>query len=107
LLAGRTALDDVVRRVNTEYASVDSITILGHSDLIGRPDDKQKISEQRAQTVRDYLLRNGLSTTRILSQGRADREPVASSCGITPTPLNILCNRPNRRVAIEITGIRR
>jgi OOP family OmpA-OmpF porin len=107
LLAGRTALDDVVRRVNTEYASVDSITILGHSDLIGRPEDKQKISEQRAQTVRDYLLSNGLSTTRILSQGRADREPVASSCGVTSTPLNILCNRPNRRVSIEISGIRR
>lgn len=107
LLAGRTALDDVARRVNTEYASVDSITILGHSDLIGRADDKQRISAQRAQTVRDYLLSNGLSTTRILSQGRADREPVVSSCGVTPTPLNILCNRPNRRVAIEITGIRR
>jgi OOP family OmpA-OmpF porin len=107
LLAGRTALDDVVRRVNTEYASVDSITILGHSDLIGRADDKQRISAQRAQTVRDYLLSNGLSTTRILSQGRADREPVVSSCGVTPTPLNIACNRPNRRVSIEISGIRR
>ena len=107
LLAGRTALDDVARRVNTEYASVDSITILGHSDLIGRADDKQRISAQRAQTVRDYLLSNGLSTTRILSQGRADREPVVSSCGVTPTPLNIACNRPNRRVSIEISGIRR
>jgi len=105
LLAGRMALDNVVRRVNKDYASVDSITVLGHSDLIGRADEKQTISAQRAQTVRDYLRDNGLSTTRILSEGRADTEPAVSNCGVTPTPSNILCNRPNRRVAIEITGV--
>ncbi len=107
LQAGRAALDNVVRRVTGEYASVDNIRVLGHSDLIGRADEKQTISARRAQTVRDYLSSHGLPTTRILSEGRADTEPAVPGCGVSPTPINILCNQPNRRVAIEISGIRR
>jgi OOP family OmpA-OmpF porin len=104
---GRMALDDVISRVKTEYAKVDSIRVIGHSDSIGRPMDKQRISSQRAQTVHDYLSSNGLQSTQILSVGRADDELVADSCGNRPTPSSIACNAPNRRVAIEITGTRR
>ena len=107
LPAGRIALDNVVRRVINEYASIERITVLGHSDLIGRAEEKQNISADRAQAVRDYLRSNGLSGSRVLSEGRADTEPAVSGCGVTPTHVNILCNRPNRRVAIEILGIRR
>jgi outer membrane protein OmpA-like peptidoglycan-associated protein len=105
---GRTALDNVVRRVIQEYASVDSITVLGHSDPMGRSDEtRQSISERRAQTVRDYLSSHGLPTTRIFSEGRADKDLVVTNCGVTPNAANILCNRPNRRVAIQISGVRR
>lgn len=107
LLEGRTALDAVVNRVKTEYTSVDSIKVIGHSDPIGRPVDKQIISSQRAQTVRDYISRNGLQSTRILSEGRADNELALNGCGNRPTPSSIECNAPNRRVAIEISGTRR
>jgi OOP family OmpA-OmpF porin len=104
---GRVALDAVVNRVKTEYASVDSIRVIGHSDPIGRPLDKQIISSQRAQTVRDYISNNGLQSTQILSVGRADNELALNGCGNRATPANIECNAPNRRVAIEISGTRR
>lgn len=107
LQEGRTALDAVVNRVKNEYTSVDSIKVIGHSDPIGRPVDKQIISSQRAQTVRDYINRNGLQSTRILSEGRADNELALNGCGNRPTPSSIECNAPNRRVAIEISGKRR
>jgi len=107
LLNGRLALDAVVNRVKTEYASVGSIKVVGHSDPIGRPQDKQLISAQRAQTVSDYLRSNGLSSTRILNEGRADTELALSGCGSLQSPPNIQCNAPNRRVAIEISGTRR
>lgn len=107
LQQGRTALDSVVNRVKTEYTSVDSIKVIGHSDPIGRPVDKQIISSQRAQTVRDYISRNGLQSARILSEGRADNELALNGCGNRPTPSSIECNAPNRRVAIEISGTRR
>lgn len=104
---GRLALDAVVNRVKTEYASVDNIRVIGHSDPIGRPIDKQRISSQRAQTVQDYISSNGLQSTQILSVGRADNELIVDNCGNRPTPSSIACNAPNRRVSIEISGIRR
>ena len=107
LQGGRTALDAVINRVKTEYSSVDSIKVIGHSDPIGRPVTKQIISSQRAQTVRDYISSNGLQSARIVSEGRADSELAISGCGNQPTAPTIQCNEPNRRVAIEITGTRR
>ena len=107
LQGGRVALDGVVDRVKTEYSAVESIKVIGHSDPIGRPVDKQIISSQRAQTVRDYLSSRGLQSTQILSVGRADSEPAVPGCGNRPTPDSIQCNAPNRRVAIEISGTRR
>jgi OOP family OmpA-OmpF porin len=104
---GRFALDAVVNRVKTEYASVDNIRVFGHSDAIGRPMDKQRISSQRAQTVSDYLSGHGLQSTQIMSVGRADNDLVVANCGKNPTPANITCNAPNRRVTIEISGTRR
>lgn len=107
LQAGRVALDGVVERVKTEYSTIDNIRVIGHSDPIGRPVDKQIISSQRAQTVRDYLSSRGLQSTQILSVGRADSELAVPGCGNRPTPASIQCNAPNRRVAIEISGTRR
>jgi len=104
---GRSALDAVVSRVKNEYASIDNIKVIGHSDPIGRTVDKQIISSQRAQTVRDYISNNGLQSAQILSVGRADNELALNGCGNRPTPANIECHAPNRRVAIEISGTRR
>lgn len=104
---GRSALDAVVNRVKTEYASVDNIRVIGHSDPIGRPADKQRISSQRAQSVSDYISSHGLQSTQILSVGRADNDLAVNGCGNSPIPSNIVCNAPNRRVSIEISGIRR
>ena len=104
---GRSALDAVLDRVKSEYASVALIRVIGHSDPIGSVSGKQAISSARAQTVRDYLTANGIRTERIVSEGRADTELAVSGCGRQATPDNILCNRPNRRVSIEISGVRR
>jgi len=104
---GRSALDAVVSRVKNEYASIDNIKVIGHSDPIGRPVDKQIISSQRAQTVRDYISNHGLQSAQILSVGRADNELALNGCGNRPTPANIECHAPNRRVTIEISGTRR
>ena len=44
---------------------------------------------------------------RVTTEGRGAREPVVRSCSRVTTPESMACNQPNRRVAVEVTGLRR
>jgi OOP family OmpA-OmpF porin len=104
---GRNLIDAVIGRVKSEYERIESINVVGHSDPFGKPELKQIRATERAATVRDYFLANGLQSIRVVSEGRSDKEPVVTSCDTVQTKASILCNAPNRRVVIEITGTRK
>ncbi|MFK7922787.1 MAG: OmpA family protein [Bacteroidia bacterium] len=72
-----------------------TIEIQGHTDNIGQPEELQFLSEDRAETVRIYLLEHGISADRISSQGFGATRPVASN-------ENPATRRLNRRVEFEI-----
>lgn len=99
-------LDVVIARVKSEYERIDGIKVLGHSDPFGRPELKQIQALERAETVRDYFLANGMQSIRVVSEGRSDKELVVATCDSVKTKASILCNAPNRRVVIEIMGAR-
>jgi outer membrane protein OmpA-like peptidoglycan-associated protein len=104
---GRASLDALVQRLRSEYIKLDRLHIIGHADPIGNAFSNERLSMDRAQTVRDYLMQSGLNTIQITSEGKGSREPVAGQCGLTATPDAIACHAPNRRVVIEIIGARR
>lgn len=54
-------------------------TIEGHTDATGQPDHNQKLSEQRATTVRDYLLSKGVGDQRMTVVGRGEAMPIADN----------------------------
>ncbi|MEX1189358.1 MAG: OmpA family protein [Bacteroidia bacterium] len=56
-----------------------SIEISGHTDNVGTNDYNQKLSENRANVVKEYLVRNGISPKRIGAYGRSFRQPIASN----------------------------
>lgn len=56
-----------------------SIEITGHTDNVGTMEYNQKLSDSRANVVKDYLVRNGISMKRIGAYGRAFRQPIASN----------------------------
>jgi outer membrane protein OmpA-like peptidoglycan-associated protein len=67
----------------------------GHTDSIGGHRFNQKLSEQRAKSVVDYLTDKGISTARIQSAGYGDTRPVA--------PNNSETNRAkNRRIEFKV-----
>ena len=104
---GRASLDALVARLRNEYIQIDRLNVIGHADPLGQPGPNERLSIERAQTVRDYLIQAGLSGARITSEGRGDREPVVMQCGRVATPQAITCHAPNRRVVIDIAGARR
>ena len=76
---GKAALDDVVAKVKSHQA-VDSITITGHTDSVGTDAYNQKLSERRANSVRDYMVGAGIDTSLITStSGMGESKPAASN----------------------------
>jgi outer membrane protein OmpA-like peptidoglycan-associated protein len=61
-----------------EYADSE-VLIVGHTDSTGAEEYNQRLSEDRAGSARDYLVRQGITADRIDAQGRGEMEPIASN----------------------------
>ena len=72
-----------------------SVILTGHADGIGTPEANQRISVQRAQTVRDFLVRQGVSEERVKVEGRGAQAP------LYPNTQEVL-RAKNRRVEIGL-----
>jgi len=68
----------------------------GHTDAVGSLEANQRLSEQRADTVRNYLVDQGVTGTRISSIGYGETRPKATND--TPEGRQL-----NRRVEIHVT----
>lgn len=55
------------------------ISIEGHTDNTGDPKNNLRLSEQRAQSVVQYLISKGIDAKRIKATGKGDTNPVASN----------------------------
>jgi outer membrane protein OmpA-like peptidoglycan-associated protein/uncharacterized protein YidB (DUF937 family) len=55
------------------------IEIGGHTDATGDPDVNMRLSQQRADAVRDYLVSQGVSSAKLIAKGYGDTKPIASN----------------------------
>jgi outer membrane protein OmpA-like peptidoglycan-associated protein len=53
------------------------IEISGHTDSLGTEEINRKLSQDRAEAVREYLVSHGVHTTRITARGYGASKPVA------------------------------
>jgi len=86
-----------VERVFAEIAArpYPEILVIGHADAVGTAQFNDQLSLQRAQRVRDDLIKRGISANRIEVSGRGKREP------LIPTSQDVSEPR-NRRVEINV-----
>jgi outer membrane protein OmpA-like peptidoglycan-associated protein len=73
------------------------VSIEGHTDSVGSDEYNQDLSERRAQSVRDYFVRGGISEGAVDARGFGKAEPVASN----ETPEG---RQQNRRVELVLSG---
>ena len=55
------------------------IEIGGHTDNTGNSEKNLRLSEERAKTVRDYLIKHGIDAKRVIAKGYGDTKPIASN----------------------------
>ncbi|HEV2490253.1 MAG TPA: OmpA family protein [Candidatus Acidoferrales bacterium] len=73
------------------------LQVEGHTDSVGSDDFNQRLSEQRAGVVRDYLVAQGVSSDAVTAAGFGKTRPVASNDTIDG-------RQQNRRVEIVVNG---
>ncbi len=67
-------LDELVAYLNRK--TDERIEIGGHTDNVGNKVSNQKLSEERANSVRDYLLSKGITPDRVTAKGYGMSEPI-------------------------------
>lgn len=71
------SLDELVELMKAKPAY--RIYIAGHTDNVGNKKANQKLSEDRANAVKKYLVDKGIDTQRVKTEGFGDSRPVASN----------------------------
>ena len=87
------ALNAVAETMN-EYPNT-RFLIEGHTDSQGSDAYNLKLSDERAASVKDYLIKQGLPATRLSSEGFGESKPVATNATAAG-------RQQNRRVEISL-----
>jgi len=74
---------------------VPDVLVIGHTDTVGYPQGNDRLSAQRAETMKGFLVGIGIAASRIQTAGRGKREL------LVPTADNVDEPR-NRRVEINV-----
>ena len=99
----RKKLDEEVIAKLRDLREVRYINVGGHADRLGSPQYNQKLSEQRAEAVRAYLVSKGVDASKVETLGFGKTLPV-KSCPQQSRKELIECLAPNRRVVVEVQG---
>ena len=87
------ALGEALKSPELEGAK---IKIEGHTDLVGSPEYNKKLSERRAEAVKEFLVNNtAVPSDRLLTIGRGMEDPVNKARSDAPE---------NRRVEFQNVG---
>ncbi len=87
---------------------VSGVKVVGHTDRIGSATYNQRLSEQRAAAVRDYLVSKGMDAGKFTAEGKGPTQPI-SKCAKTDNETRsnqelVECLRPDRRVEAYLSG---
>jgi outer membrane protein OmpA-like peptidoglycan-associated protein len=74
-----------------------TVQVEGYTDNIGSDEYNQKLSQQRADTVREFLVTQGVGSSTVTAEGFGKTQPVASNDTSTG-------RQQNRRVELVVNG---
>lgn len=94
---GRKSIDDALAKLRG--VDLEMVIATGHTDSIGSDRYNQRLSERRANAVKEYLVSKGIPAAKITTIGKGESQPVA-------TNKTAEGRQKNRRVDIEFKGVR-
>jgi OOP family OmpA-OmpF porin len=102
---GKAAIDTEIIAKLAQVQKLELVLVTGHTDRIGTQAYNQKLSERRADAVRDYLVSKGVPKDKIETLGMGKTQPIPGvKCEMKAMKELIACLAPNRRVEVEVKG---
>src|SRR5215475_8698138 len=102
---GMAAIDREVISKLKDVTKLELVLVTGHTDRIGSQAYNQRLSERRANAVRDYLVSQGVAKDKIETLGMGKTQPVPGVvCNQKNMKERIACYAPLRRVEVEVKG---
>ncbi|MBL8301440.1 MAG: OmpA family protein [Ideonella sp.] len=98
-------LDDLATALQAN-PQITSVVITGHTDQLGTPEINRRLSQQRADAVKAYLVGKGVAASRMTARGVGSSQ-VVTDCRLPTRAEMIKCGTQNRRVEIEPITISR
>jgi len=71
------------------------VEVQGHTDSVGDAKTNRELSRQRAEAVRDFLLKRGINEKRLVVKGYGELSPIGDN-------RTILGRDMNRRVELSV-----
>lgn len=96
---------DNIKMVKT----LEGIVLVGHTDRLrsdGHLERNQLLSEQRARSIKQYLVSKGIPGESIHASGVGSSRPVVECSTKMSKAKQIVCLQPNRRVEIILRGMK-
>jgi len=84
----------------------DGVSVVGHADQIGTDAYNLRLSGQRADAVRAYLVGKGVDAGSIRTEARGEREAVTGEACKNQGRKRIECLQPDRRVEVTLAAAR-
>lgn len=102
--AGKAELATIAQQIKTAQPRQAAINIAGYTDRLGSDAYNLKLSKERAASVGDFLVSQGIPAGIITAEGFGKADQVAACDGVKPRAELIKCLEPNRRVIIRAVG---
>jgi OOP family OmpA-OmpF porin len=104
---GKSKLDDEVVSKMKEYPQVEVVLVTGYTDRIGTTAYNQRLSQRRADAVKDYLVGQGIEANRVETAAKGEADPIVSCDDVKGKVSGknralVECLQPNRRVVVEV-----
>jgi len=100
-LSGLDELAENIKKTNM----LEEIVLVGHTDRLrsdGHPERNQLLSEQRAESIRQFLIDKGVPAEKIHASGAGSTQPIVECSSKLGKAKQIACLQPNRRVEITL-----
>ena len=102
--AAKTRLEKDVLGKLLGCASVEAVIIEAHTDRLGSQEYNQKLSERRAESVKQYLVTRGVDPAKVETLGMGKTVPAKFCPDAKDRKALIACLAPNRRAIVTIRG---
>ena len=101
-------LENILFNLQDTYRHVESIRVIGHTDRLGSAQYNHALGLARAQTIQQYLVNLGVPEEVMSSDSLGETSPVTDGCYHEKNlKQQKVCLQPDRRVELEITGVKR